>query len=48
MKKSIESNLCAGLQKAVTYLEQWFDFSSEADRGLRVFWSHFPTGCPQL
>jgi len=30
MKQSIESNLCAGLQKAVTYLEQWFDFSSGA------------------
>ena len=30
MKKSIESNLCAALQKAVTYLEQWFDFSSGA------------------
>jgi len=27
-KKSIETNLCAGLQNAVTHLEQWFNFSS--------------------
>lgn len=29
-KKSVEANFLVGLQKAVTYLEQWFDFSPNA------------------
>jgi hypothetical protein len=28
-KRKLESNFCAGLQRAVSYLEQWFDFSEK-------------------
>ena len=29
MKQKTELNLCSALQRAVSYLEQWFDFSDE-------------------
>ena len=30
IRRKVESNLCDGLQRAISYLEQWFDFSDDS------------------